>query len=303
MACAVCWDDFTPAIGPRATMKTSRLVLVGCVLAAGSPVLAQDKELSAKDKEAKEWVALVKYIELSLPQPNGKGLIEESRSKIKVKKVYFDDDAKEAAQLEVRPIKGLEEKLAGFVKTHILRMHLAGVTAVRSEDVSVFLKTLSPVPQGLSTKERALVEALQKGKDEDKAPKQGWIIEVRGYTYNHKGADFVRDTLVENLATLDEVVELTEELQEIRDRVAFAMLYRVHKAKYATDKEDGASPLKKSPLKALADADKLGRGVRAVEKATFKKEESRGKEEPVLRTEFAVIFLWLDPVVEKKKDE
>lgn len=275
---------------------TTALFLLLVPLLAARPARGQEKE--GKDEA---WALLYQYLEMSVPQPDGGKLTKESRSKVAVKMLYHDEDAKEAKRLEERPLPGLENKIAPFVKTHILRLRLADISAVRSDDLPAFLKSLAAPPPGLSDPEKAQLEALKKGEGLDKLPKKGWIVEVRGYTYHHKGPDFIKDTLLENLADPEGVHLLGGEMQrEIKDRLSFVMLYQAQTVK---EGEEEMGLIKKSPLKALAESGKLGKDLKALDKLHYKMPTAkRGKDEPALaRTEFSLVFLWSDPEVAKKE--
>ncbi|MFO0964809.1 MAG: hypothetical protein U0793_04365 [Gemmataceae bacterium] len=273
------------------------------LLLIGFVTLSMDAAAGEKDaKNAKDWPYLQQYLDLALPQPDGKNLTLESRAKVKVKQVYLDDDAKDALRLDGRAPKGLEDRINAFVKGHILRIKLTGVTAVESEDVQAFLKTLMPLPPGLSDDEKKLVEGIYKGEADAgaKAPKRGWIVEVRGYTFHNKAVDLIRDTFLENLAVPEEAIDdIPDEVKTVvRDRVGFVMLYKTQVTK------DGSDPSFKSPLRTLAEGGKLGKDARAIDKIAFKVDEpKRGKAEPaVARTDFSVIFIWRAAEMAKKGD-
>lgn len=248
---------------------------------------AQDKDKD-KDKEPGDWELLHKYIELALPRFDGRNLTTLTRFDLDARKAYYDEDAKEAARLEVRTIKGLEEGIAAFVKTHILRIRLTGISALETDDFSTFLKTLSTPPVGLSPDEKKLLEGLAKG-DAAKIAKRGWLIEVRGYTYHTKGVDFIRDSLVENIALLNDAIDISSEMKStIQDRISFVMLYQVQKV---NDGADADSPLHKRPLKTLADGGKLGK-AKVIDKVVFKDAMPPTKADPAVRTDFSLLFFW-----------
>jgi len=45
----------------------------------------------------------------------------------------------------------------------------------------------------------------------------GWIIEIRGYTFNHDGTNFIRRTLVKNLQRIDKFAEKTDPTADPKD--------------------------------------------------------------------------------------
>ena len=84
-----------------------------------------------------------------------------------------------------------------------------GINALYSEDLVPYFLEIAGDPKeenalfGMKEEERKKVIALgAKPEDADaqKAlPKDGWLVEIRGYTYHKVNKDFVKETIMANL--------------------------------------------------------------------------------------------------------
>lgn len=279
-------------------MFIKRLSSLAFVLVLTSPIVSQEK-----DKGDRDWTLLKQYIELGLPKADGTNITHKTRKELKARAIYYNEDAKEARMLELRPLPGLEEKLAVGIKQNLLRMHLAAVTAFHTDDLHGVLKTFKPAAVGMDEDQAKLLLGLSTAdaKAIEKIPKHGWVIEVRGFTYHNKGVDLIRDSFIEALAEPEYSYKVPAELtNEIRERVLYVHLFESQSVK--DEPIDDKSLLKRSPLKTLAMEGKFGKDVKVEEKITYMPVVAkRFKDEPVIsRTEFAIWFVLRDVAAEKK---
>jgi len=183
------------------------------------------------------WQLLEQYINMALPRPNGEKLVEMSRGNERVKQKYLTDDSKKAfVKLEAKryskggdPLSTQDEE---FIKKHLIQINIEGINALYTDDLPLFLKnvyqkvTNGRFP-GMPQAEQDLITPfanpptpIAELEARKKLPLRGWVVEIRGYTYNDGGADFVLNTILENLANPDGLRDkLTDEMKKTIDTV------------------------------------------------------------------------------------
>jgi type IV pilus assembly protein PilM len=172
------------------------------------------KVIAAGVDERFNWNLLTKYVNDALPQPYGnKHLTEVARSNEHPKDKYDTDKAEQAYKLWLAkqyqqsgasvPKAAEEQKIDKFIKENLIQINIEGINQLWSDDLTPFYKKIvdeakdrPAILDGLEDWER---EELKKDTHE-KLPSKGWVVEIRGSTYHKDGANFVRDTFVENLA-------------------------------------------------------------------------------------------------------
>jgi type IV pilus assembly protein PilM len=172
------------------------------------------KVIAAGVDERFNWNLFTRYVNDALPQPYGNmHLTEVARSSAHPKAEYDTKDATGAynewlnKQLVTQGAKVLkadqERKLDLFIKQNLIQINVEGINQLWSDDLTPFYKKIREdakedehILDGLEAEERT---DLAKETPE-KLPKSGWVVEIRGSTFHKGGANFIRDTLVENLA-------------------------------------------------------------------------------------------------------
>jgi type IV pilus assembly protein PilM len=222
---------------------------------------AKDKEL--KDKEAAlkrlgagvderlNWQLLHQYVNLITPQPNGTRLSEMSSLSVPVKDRYWTnskpaqtayDELQEKlfAKKQLLPDDAQARDLR--IKKNLIQINIVGINAMYADDLySYYSNILRDVPTllGMDEADKKRVkkyvesdEAARKAIPKEELPfVQGWVIEIRGYTYHHGTSLFVRDTLIENLQFPGKLKDITKnpdlkaQIDKIEGKVKYLLNY------------------------------------------------------------------------------
>jgi type IV pilus assembly protein PilM len=148
-------------------------------------------------QERVNWAMVLRYINESLPQPNGYNLparwIGERLDANCALAKYWNEDAQRAAErLRERDQEGLKDEID---LSHLVQINLQAVWA-RYCDPPMLTSWFNNV------RKDAQEQDLLRHSDWKKAPdKPGWVLEVRGYSYHRGGLRFIMDTFAENLRT------------------------------------------------------------------------------------------------------
>ena len=204
------------------------------------------EKIGAGVKERFNWQRLFQYINMALPRPNGDRLVEFTRGGKEVKKVYLNEDAIKAFnKLEAKRFKLAERadpKDEEYIKKHLIQVSLEGINDLWTEDFQYYWKniwSLNDRLTGMTQTEKDLVKDFIKGSqaqaDAAKAllPSKGWIVEIRGYTYNMGADEFVLETILENLANPEGLLgnKLTQEMKEtiatVKGQISYLMLGKI----------------------------------------------------------------------------
>jgi len=211
------------------------------------------KQLAGGVTERFNWQTLHQYINMATPQPNGDRLVPFAEDATAVHETYFqrNNDAKKAFDLfEDLRLKGknvdnptMARKNEAFIKENLVQINVVGVNAMYSDNLDpYFEKLVEDNARLIGIEEAKMVKAFAESKAaEDKRgtiPKDGWVIEIRGYTYHKKGAFFVEHTFIENLKhpesmkTFDGKKVLTPEMEErVKKNIGFLTLYQIKTVK------------------------------------------------------------------------
>jgi type IV pilus assembly protein PilM len=210
------------------------------------------REMAGGVGERLNWVLLPQYINECLPRVSADGERVERMAKLTIQghepfRLYaskglaaFKDEMKRRAAGPKDSPTADDLKAEKKNKESLIQLNIEGVISMYSDDLPSFFKKLKEEKgmqlEGMRPSESVMI----KGGDE-KLPKEGWLVEVRGFTYHEKGKDFVVDTLVENLAYPEgasiplpkEMKQMlfpeNKETKQIDRKVRFVFLYKYHK--------------------------------------------------------------------------
>src|SRR5262249_6166764 len=152
------------------------------------------------------------------------------------------------------------EEVDRFIKRNLIQINIAGVNALYTEDLGPYFRLIRedvPLLRGMGEVEKKHINDFIGQSDETKrneSPlfekgKDGWVVEIRGYTYHKGGESFVEDTIFENLkypSQLDEKKD-KEMIERIKQRVSYLLIYDSGKVGTAA----GQSIIAKSQLRRL----------------------------------------------------
>jgi hypothetical protein len=162
---------------------------------------AEIRNLAAGVDERWNWQLLHQYINLALPQPDGSRLVEESIDKSYPRKEFYNDEAKKAfRQLEDSRFDAKKERDAkkdAEIKSNLVQVNIMSVTEMFVDELPGFYKKLDDWGDPYNSMDP---DERQRLRDKPSSfPKEGWLVEIRGYTYHNKTIHFVKNTFVENL--------------------------------------------------------------------------------------------------------
>jgi type IV pilus assembly protein PilM len=171
---------------------------------------AQDEEEAVKSivagqAERLNWMNLTKFISEALPQPDGKNLPPDrktlywdTRPNIKNAVNMSGKEAFEEYQTRLREglkppaedVKDVDPLPRGI--DNLVQISIESVDARFCDDLPTFWKAAT---KGL---EEARVRPLEHYKKVLPKDKDGWVVEVTGYTYHQAKENFITDTLLKN---------------------------------------------------------------------------------------------------------
>jgi type IV pilus assembly protein PilM len=214
-------DKNQPIASARSEVdKTMKIVAANASALANEEKRITDSKdnlvkLSAGTQERLNWQLLHEFINYALPLPNGDRLTERAVDGTLAREKYLTANAVKAFDmLEARrfpdPKKLVDKEKAvkedQFIKKHLIQVNIEGIMEMYTDDLSGYFKKIHAdgVLFGMNEAESKRVDMFVKdpsgaGKDNAKLPTKGWVVEVRGYTYNYDQMRFVTSTFVENL--------------------------------------------------------------------------------------------------------
>jgi type IV pilus assembly protein PilM len=186
--------------------------------AAAKAEEANVRSIVAGQPEYKNWIEFVKYVNDCVPQPDGTNLPDG------VKKLYMET----IPNGDTHPTKKFKDKgfkpMTGKMAYELLQARLAGnksredVGGGVTDELGLGIDDLVQIniqsfdarfTDDLSSAWEVARNTQAPKEDENIRPKdqvkkspmgKGWVVEVQGYTYHHRGTNFVRETLLENFA-------------------------------------------------------------------------------------------------------
>ena len=215
-------------------------------------------KIGAGVQDRLNWQLLHQYVNMSTPQPNGAHLVEMSSGNVAVKAKYWSPAAKQAykdyedARFSKVPLDpAIAKKKDVEIKRNLIQVNIIGVNALYTEDMyAYFNKLQADVASFLSMPQKEqnaikdfLAEKDAKKRDDFKdrkgdnvrVPKEGWIVELRGYTYHKDKYKFIEETILENLEHPEglkdqagkELVPANAEIfKQIKECVSFLVIYK-----------------------------------------------------------------------------
>lgn len=234
--------------------------------------------IGAGVKERFQWELLIRYINMNLPQPDGRKLTTRSvaYANKNVLQDYMTTDARKALKLyeerrfaknagQIDPVAAAKEE-ENVIKKHLVQISIEGINTLYSEELPVFFKKLIKDTErlrGMSQPEKDAIIAAASGDDKG-LPAKGHVIEIRGYTYHHDGENFILKTLLENLKNPEQEnvnpdINKNKEMKtQVRDNLGFFVVYKIENVK---NPEPGVfEHIKTSYLRTLLKGDAAGGG-------------------------------------------
>ena len=200
------------------------------------------------------------YINLALPQPNGARLNDKPTSQaLSSKAKYFNADAKEAFQLlENKRFKDVDLANAKEndrkIRTNLVQINIESILARYTDNFQPFYNRLVAEDRTFFAMTDEDTKKLKELKGVG-LPKDGWLVEIRGYTYHKEQLKFVEETFVENLQRFGEADILPDNLAVLNkpfqpgssDTLRKLMMDRIEKNKallfiYKVDVKDNPTP-------------------------------------------------------------
>jgi type IV pilus assembly protein PilM len=154
----------------------------------------QVRELVAGKEERLNWIDLNKYIADCIPRVDDQGVANLSAE---AQKYYWNDQVKlahEKLQQRLASAKGPlgKDDIADYYEDLVL-FSITGVDCRWTSSLKSFANELKPDDSLKNF-------TLPKGGEATVPDDAGWVVELRGYTYNKEKSVFVYKTLVQNLA-------------------------------------------------------------------------------------------------------
>jgi hypothetical protein len=158
--------------------------------------------IAGKDEQL-NWLVLNKWINAQLPQPDGSNLKEHPRQT----QYWANPKAAEALreyQDRVRGGQKADQPMPDDIRENLVLMDVEAISSLYTEN----LKMAFDNAQRAMTKYSGVSSFLDAGMckyDVENPPREappegaGWVIEIRGSTYQKDGRQFFLDTLVRNL--------------------------------------------------------------------------------------------------------
>lgn len=158
------------------------------------------KSIIAGQDERFNWVAFHQFLNQCLPRPDdGRTLLSPNAQKL-----YWTDKAVDAAKKLAKRQSGVKAAPGTDPDDGIddlVQLNIETVDQRYTTNLAGFWSNLTSLPDykdGISKRVRPIAHAATPPAENDK----GWVVELRGYTYNRGGEPFVLETLVENIARL-----------------------------------------------------------------------------------------------------
>ncbi len=173
------------------------------------------KSIVAGQMERKNWIALLKFIDDALPRPDP---LDPHLTNSNAYKLYMESEPD--PKTHPNPRRAMSGKKAWeHLKSRLqgnkasggeeggsdLGLGIDDLVEVNLEAIDCrFCDDLAEFWRHVNSSKRLEREQVRPLAHFDKPPenKPGWVVELRGYTFHHKGEPFLRHTLLENLANL-----------------------------------------------------------------------------------------------------
>ena len=158
--------------------------------------------ISGKDEQL-NWLVLNKFINAQLPQPDGSNLQEDPLQK----KYWNTESAKVARDEYLNRVRGgqkADQPMPDDIRENLVLVDVEAIDSLYTENLKMafengqraMLKASGVASYGDAGMCKYDVENPPRKTPPDGA---GWVIEIRGSTYQKDGRQFILDTLVRNL--------------------------------------------------------------------------------------------------------
>jgi type IV pilus assembly protein PilM len=209
--------------GKKSSLDSQFTTITGEIEASRAAV----RKMAGGVSERLNWVLFPQYINECLPRISGDGTRVERMAKLTIRghepfKLYatpglvaFRNTMQRRAAGPKDTPTAAELKQEKKDKENSIQLNVEGITGLYSNDLPTFFKNLKEA-KGMLLEGMRSSEAEMIRKGDDKLPKEGWLVEIRGFTYHKDGKDFVIDTLVENLASPESAgITLPAEMKQL----------------------------------------------------------------------------------------
>ncbi len=202
-------------------------------------------------EERFNWQLLLRYVNNSLPRPNGDKVTATTRAGRKARQRYgVDNDQSEGIKahrlIQIKRFAEAQPVVAGikpnedqeeFVKKYLVQLNIESISSLYEDDLLPYFGNLvkaTNMLRGFQPDELKLFDQkkeMVKEESKDKLPKKGWVVEIRGYTYHHDGQSLVEDTVMENLGNPEGVGNTLspDTKKQIKEQMGFLVLYQCEK--------------------------------------------------------------------------
>ncbi len=212
--------------------------------------------IGAGTKERFNWQLLHQYINMAFPQPNGDRVTELSSKSERVKDKYWTREPKSAKayqMFEAKRFQKQDQALSAvkaaedeeYIKKYLIQINVQGISSLFSDDLGLYFKKIHAEGnrlRGMALAEKGkvdkfVVEDDKEALEKNGLPKDGWVVEVRGYTYHWDEIDFIENTIVENLNYPEKLrdskgqdVKLTPEMKKlVREQISYMFIFKLEK--------------------------------------------------------------------------
>ena len=213
------------------------------------------KQLGGGIDERLNWQLLHQYVNSITPLSNGGRLTEQAYDRTRVKERYWTKDAQRAFELQQNKKVGAARKEKDkelspkqiqenerLIKEHLIQINVIGINALYSDNLWPFFVKLVKDDEslpGMHDTDKVDVKAYAAETEEGKRKamaetkpllRDGWIVEIRGYTYHRDKEKFIEYTLIENLKFPNNLKDLPLDeatRTKIKERVGYLHTYQL----------------------------------------------------------------------------
>ncbi len=198
--------EFRAVDKDREPLKSAVADADNVVKLAGQKKQAYDNEVAAANKEEKavrsiiagqdeklDWIQLNRFVVDALPQPNGYKLPPEAVQNFW--NVRSAEAAKKYQEQLTHPRPGQHIDTSD-IDADLIQFNIESLDARYTDDLKAYWAAVKADRAG----ERFRVRPASDWDNDPKDKEAGWVVELRGYTFNKGGQRFVLEGLVEALA-------------------------------------------------------------------------------------------------------
>jgi hypothetical protein len=166
------------------------------------------KEKATKDEETAvrsiiaglderlNWIRLIQFLSDALPRPDGYNLSKAAWDEFYIKK--GGQDALGRLQRRLGMAKSDASSALADIDPALIQFNIEALDARYTEDLAAVWTRLKEDPYRIPKED---VRPVGQYDNPPKEKEKGWVVELRGFTYNNGGRRFVLEGLVDALAT------------------------------------------------------------------------------------------------------